>query len=743
MTRTSRHGTRGPAGGAHERVDVAALEAALRDAVDGEVRFDAGSRGAYATDGSNYRQVPLGVVVPRSLDAGARAVEVCARFKAPVLSRGGGTSLAGQATNTAVIIDWTKYCHALVSVDPGARTCVVEPGIVLDELNRRLSGHRLQFGPKPSTHSHCALGGMIGNNSCGASAQAYGKTVDNVRRLEILTYDGTRMWVGPTSEAERARIAAEGGRRAEIYLGLERIVAAYLADIRTGYPHIPRRVSGYNLDSLLPEHGFDLAKALVGSEGTLVTVLRAELDLVPVPPHQSLLVLGYDDICAAADDVPELLRHCSPGQLEALDGRMAQLMREEHAEVRDALDLCLACKGCKSDCPTGVDMATYKAEFLAHHYDGRPRPAAHYSMGWLPVWALLSRLAPSLVNSALHAPGLARAGKWLAGVDAARRAPVFAPQSFVQWWRARAVDEPDPADERTVVLWPDTFSTYFHPSVAISAVRVLEDAGFRVAVPTEAVCCGLTWISTGQLDTAKKVLRRTLRVLRPYIEAGTPVIGLEPSCTAVFRADAPELLPDDQDVRRLAGRFRTFAEHLVRHAPEGWQPPALARQALVQTHCHQHAVLKDDADRELMRRAHLDADVLDEGCCGLAGNFGFERGHHELSLAVAEQGVLPAVRAAAPGSLLLADGFSCRTQIEQSDTGRRALHLAEVLALGLDTNLPGEHPERLAGRPPEPSRASRWAITAGAAALTAGAAVLTGRGAARRLRRAQPGTRDT
>jgi Fe-S oxidoreductase len=320
-------------------------------------------------------------------------------------------------------------------------------------------------------------------------------------------------------------------------------------------------------------------------------------------------------------------------------------------------------------------------------------------------------------------------------VDGARRAPVFAPQSFLQWWRARAVDEPDPADERTVVLWPDTFSTYFHPSIAVSAVRVLEDAGFRVAVPTEAVCCGLTWISTGQLDIAKKVLRRTLHVLRPYIEAGTPVIGLEPSCTAVFRADAPELMPDDQDVQRLAGRFRTFAEQLVRHAPDGWRPPALNRHALVQTHCHQHAVLKDDADRELMRRAHLDADVLDEGCCGLAGNFGFERGHHELSLAVAEQGVLPAVRAAAPGSLLLADGFSCRTQIEQSDTGRRALHLAEVLALGLDGNLPAEHPERLAGRPPAPSRVGSWTMTAGAAALTTRAAVLAARSAARRLHR--------
>jgi FAD/FMN-containing dehydrogenase/Fe-S oxidoreductase len=1000
--------------------DMSGLEAALRAEVDGEIRFDAGSRGAYATDGSNYRQVPLGVVVPRTVEDGARAVSVCARFDAPVLSRGGGTSLAGQSTNTAVVIDWSKYCNRIISVDPERRTCVVEPGIVLDELNRQLAPHRLQFGPKPSTHSHCALGGMIGNNSCGASAQAYGKTVDNVRQLEILTYDGQRAWVGPTPPDERARIVSGGGRLAELYAGLDRIATEYLADIRRGYPKVPRRVSGYNLDSLLPENGFDVAKALVGSEGTLVTVLRAELDLVPVPAYQSLLVLGYDDICTAADDVPLLLERCSPTQLEGLDDRMAQLMREEgayldsldalpegaswlmvqfsgdsqedvdeqahallravgrdekdsriafsddpereqkmlkareaglgvtarppddretwegwedsavppdrlgdylrdlkglfeefdydhpslyghfgqgcvhtripfdlrtadgvahfrrfveraadlvasyggslsgehgdgqsrgelltrmfgerlvtafgelkalfdpgnrmnpgkvvhpnpvdgqlrlgpgwrpatppthfgfpedehsfnravmrcvgigncrshsggvmcpsyratmeeehstrgrarllfemlggHADsaiqdgwrstaVRDALDLCLACKGCKSDCPTGVDMATLKAEFLAHHYEGRIRPAAHYSMGYLPLWARLSRIAPSLVNSALHAPGLARLGKRLAGIDEARSAPVFAEESFVQWWKARDRQEPDPADPRTVVLWPDTFSTYFHPAIAKSAVRVLQDAGFRVAVPTEPVCCGLTWISTGQLAVAKKVLARTLAVLRPYLEAGTPVIGLEPSCTAVFRADAPELMPADQDVQRLAGQVRTFAEQLVHHAPDDWRPPQLARQATVQTHCHQHAIMKSGADEELMRRAHLDAEVLDEGCCGLAGNFGFERGHHEVSMAVAEQGVLPAVRGAAPDSLVLADGFSCRTQIEEGGTGRRALHLAEVLALALDGNLPSDQPERLADRPDPPSRTARWATAAATAALPAGTAL--------------------
>ncbi|MFI0900470.1 FAD-binding and (Fe-S)-binding domain-containing protein [Streptomyces sp. NPDC020983] len=1012
-------------------LDVAALESALRDEVDGEVRFDAGSRGAYATDGSNYRQVPLGVVVPRSVEAGAAAVAVCARFGAPLLSRGGGTSLAGQCTNTAVVIDWTKYCDGLVSVDPRARTCVVEPGIVLDDLNRQLAACGLMFGPKPSTHSHCALGGMIGNNSCGASAQAYGKTADNVRRLEILTYDGTRCWVGRTSPEEFEAVTAQGDRRAELYAGLRALGDRYLADIRRGYPKIPRRVSGYNLDDLLPENGFDVARALVGSEGTLVTVLHAELDLVPVPAADAMLILGYPDICEAADDVPRILENSSPSQLEALDDRMAQLMREEGShlasletfpeggswlllqftgdsqeeadrqadellravgrdrddpsvalsddtareqrmlkareaglgvtarppderetwegwedsavppdrlgdylrdlkklfdrfdydhpslyghfgqgcvhtripfglrtaegvarfhdflraaaelvvsyggslsgehgdgqargellrimygerlvgafgelkalfdpdnrmnpgkvvdphpadadlrlgadwrprddsdavfgypedggsfnqavmrcvgigncrsheggvmcpsyratgeeehstrgrarllfemigghddspvtggwrspEVKDALDLCLACKGCKSDCPVGVDMATYKAEFLSHHYRGRLRPAAHYALGWLPLWARAAQVAPGAVNALLRAPGVSALGKRLAGV-ADRDAPLFAERSFLEWWRERGTPEPEPGDPRAVVLWPDTFSTYFHPAVARSAVRVLEDAGFRVAVPREAVCCGLTWISTGQLGTAGRVLRRTVGVLGPWIEAGTPVVGLEPSCTAVFRADAPELMPDDQDVQRLAGQFLTLSELLLQRAPEDWKPPVLTRAATVQTHCHQHAVTGFDADRELMRRCGLDADVLDEGCCGLAGNFGFERGHGELSTAIAELGVLPAVRAAAPGAFVVADGFSCRTQIEQGGTGRGALHLAEALAMGLDGAVPADHPEKAVDRPAPPGAArARLATTAAVLAAGGGAGGLYA--LLRRLRR--------
>ncbi|MFB7676574.1 FAD-binding and (Fe-S)-binding domain-containing protein [Kitasatospora purpeofusca] len=1007
-------------------VDLDGLEQALEAEVDGEVRFDAGSRGAYATDGSNYRQVPIGVVVPRTVEAGAAAVAVCARFGAPVLSRGSGTSLGGQCTNEAVVIDWTKYCNRLVSVDPAARTCLVEPGIVLDELNRQLAPHKLKCGPKPSTHSHCALGGMIGNNSCGASAQAYGKTVDNVRRLEVLTYGGIRFWAGPTDQAKFEQIMAEGGGRARLYQGLKELVGRHLAGIRAGYPKIPRRVSGYNLDSLLPENGFDVARALVGSEGTLVTVLRAELELVEVPAAEALLVLGFDDIYQAADAVPELLEHSRPSQLEAIDGRMAQLMREEHAyldsldslpegdswllvqftgdtkdeadaqakellrslgreegdpgvalsddppreqemlkareaglgvtarppdgsetwegwedsavapeklgdylrdlerlfdrygyqqaslyghfgqgcvhtripfelregkgieqfrgflfdaadlvasyggslsgehgdgqargellprmftpalveamgelkalfdpgnrmnpgkvvrprrvddnlrlgpnwrpepkqthfafaddggdfgqavlrcvgigncrthqggvmcpsyratleeehstrgrarllfemlgghqdspvtdgwrstEVRDALDLCLACKGCKSDCPVGVDMATYKAEFLAHHYQGRLRPAAHYAMGWLPLWSQLVRLAPALANAALHAPGLARLGKRLAGIDPRRDAPLFADESFQETWRRLERPQPGPSDPRTVVLWPDTFTNHFHPHIADAAVRVLEDAGFRVAVPDGPVCCGLTWISTGQLATARRVLKRTTAVLRPWLEAGTPIIGLEPSCTAVFRTDAPDLLAGDQDIVRLAAQMRTFAEQLVNHAPDGWQPPHVSRAATVQTHCHQHAVLGADPDRELMRRAGLEAEVLDEGCCGLAGNFGFEQGHYDLSQAIAEQGVLPAVRDTAPSAFVLADGFSCRAQIGQADTGRGALHLAEALALALDGPPPSDHPEKAAARPQLRAAASRLltASLLGAVAGLAGGGFLVAR----------------
>lgn len=970
---------------AEPRLD--ALHRDLLAAVDGDVRVDAGARAAYSTDSSNYRQPPIAVVVPRSVQAAAAAVGVCRQHGVPVVSRGGGTSLAGQTTNHAVVIDWTKYCNRLVSVDEPAGTCVVEPGIALDDLNDHLAVHGLMFGPRPSTHPSCTIGGMVGNNSCGATAQAYGKTVDNVRRLEVLTYDGLRMWVGPTTDDEYGEIIARPDRRAGIYRELKVLRDTHLAQIRTRFPDIPRRVSGYNLDALLPEQGFDLAKALVGSEGTLVTVLHAELQLVPLAQNKALVVLGYPDVAAAGDAVPQILRH-DPWQLEGLDDVLIGLEKADHdekeaiaglppgggwlmvqfigdspeasealaralvddvegsesppqvrvltdetkqeclaavreaglgatahpsakhdtwegwedsavppdrlgdylrdlramfdefgygettslyghfgqgcvhtripfelrtaegiaryrafveraadlvvsyggslsgehgdgqsrgellvkmygaevvrafermkeifdpanmmnpgkvvapypldsnlklgtdyqpweprthfafpkdqnrfsraaarcvgvgncrssggdgqvmcpsyqvtrdethstrgrarllfemirgevitdgwrsTEVRDALDLCLSCKGCRSDCPVEVDMATYKAEFLSHHYARRLRPVSHYAMGWLPLWARLVASAPVPVNLLTRSP-LAPLLKRLGGVAAQRDIPPFATERFTDWFARR---EPGRAGTRgAVLLWPDTFTNNFDPHIGIAAVHVLEAAGFEVRLPDRTLCCGLTLISTGQLGIAKRVLRRTVAAMREEIRAGTPVVGLEPSCTAVFRTDAPELLPGDEDVRRLSMQTMTLAELLEQRAPD-WHPPPVNRRAIVQTHCHQHAVMGFDADRALLERSGVEVEVLDSGCCGLAGNFGFERGHYEVSIACAERVLLPAVRGADLQTVLLADGFSCRTQVEQARVGRHGVHLAELLAAAVRNTQLGERPEQL------------------------------------------------
>ncbi|MFZ0164597.1 MAG: FAD-binding and (Fe-S)-binding domain-containing protein, partial [Trebonia sp.] len=984
------------------------LEQDLAASVDGEVRFDAATRGAYSTDGSNFRQVPIGVVLPRTVEAGAAAVAVCCAHGVPLLSRGGGTSLAGQCTNTAVVIDWSKYCDRVLEVDAEQRTCVVEPGIVLDVLNDQLKPAGLRFGPEPATHMNCTLGGMIGNNSCGATAQRTGKVVDNIAALEVLLYDGTRFWCGPTSDDEFAAIERRGDRRARIYRRLRQLRDTYSDQIRATYPDIPRRVSGYNLDSLLPEHGFDVAGLLVGSESTLVTVLRAKLKLVDVLTERSLVVLGYPSVDKAADAVPrilaqehqpialegldhrlttdETLKHMNPealaelpkgaaflmvqfgghsreevdqaakGMLDALHGtehepsvsfyddpakedelwavregglgatahvpherdtfegwedsavhpdRLGDYLRdlrklydefgysddampslyghfgqacvhtripfdlystegvahyrrfmesaadlvvsyggslsgehgdgqsrgellgrmfgpqivdafgelkavfdpgdkmnpgkvvhparldehlrlggdwapatpqdlffryphdggsfaqaanrcvgvgkcrhhdnkggtvmcpsyqvtheEEHSTrgrarllfemldsrgdspvkggwrseaVRDALDLCLSCKGCKTDCPANVDMATYKAEFLAHHWKGRQwrRPRSDFALGWLPLAARAVsrlRLAP-VVNTLTHTPGLHRAATLLGGLEH-REVPLFAGETLQQWYARRG---PRGDGHRgTVVLWPDTFSNHFHPHVGQAAVEVLESAGWRVSIPEEPVCCGLTWISTGQLATGKRILQKTVAALAPHVRAGGYVVGLEPSCTAVFRSDAPELFPDDQDVLRLRDHTLTLAELLTAHTP-GWEPPALRRPVLAQVHCHQHAVMGWDADEKLLENAGADTEHLETGCCGLAGNFGFQRGHGEMSRALAERALLPRLRSASSGAVVLADGFSCRTQIHELDSGGRdAMHLAELLATvgALDY----ERPEAAAApRPANPS----------------------------------------
>jgi FAD/FMN-containing dehydrogenase/Fe-S oxidoreductase len=962
-------------------IDLVALERALRDRVDGEVRFDAGTRGAYSTNSSNFRQVPLGVVVPRTVEAAVDAVAVCRQHAAPLLSRGGGTSLAGQCTNAAVMLDWAKYCDRVVSVDADRRRCVVEPGIVLDELNRRLAPLGLRYGPEPATHPNCTLGGMIGNNSCGATAQRTGKVVDNTPRMEVLLYDGTRFWCERTDDEQYAAIASAGGRRAEIYRRLRQLAEKYEQEIRERFPDIPRRVSGYNLDSLLPEHGFDLAGLLVGSESTLVTVLHAELELVPVVKERALVVLGYPSVADAADAVPAVSGH-EPIALEGMDRRLIrdQQLEHQHAKaieqlpegdgwllvqfggdtveeaderarrmldeldlpdrrvrfldeperedelwqareaglgaaahvpghpdtwsgwedaavppdrlgdylrdletlferhgyagetapslyghfghgcvhtripfdlfsvdgvadyrrfleeaadlvvayggslsgehgdgqtrgellprmfgerlvgafgelkaifdpddrmnpgkvvaprpldadlrlggdwrprplgrlhfsypddgdsfvgaanrcvgvgkcrqhtsdgtvmcpsyqatldeehstrgrarllfemldghhdgpvrdgwrseaVRDALDLCLACKGCKTDCPVNVDMATYKAEFLAHHYAGRLRPRSAYSLGWMPAVAQVvarTRLAGTLNAVTQRARGRRLATR-VGGLED-RPLPAFATQTLQHWAARRRVA---PGTRGNVLLWPDTFTNHFHPHVGRAAVRVLEAAGWSVLIPTTPLCCGLTWISTGQLPTAKRVLARTLDHLAAHIDAGGWVVGLEPSCTSALRSDAPDLLADDPRAQRLAERTLTFAEVLTEHT-DGWSPPDVGGDAMVQVHCHQHAVLGWDADAALLDAAGVRAERLPSGCCGLAGNFGFEPGHLDVSRACAERVLLPAVRAAGPDTAILADGFSCRTQLQQlGPGGHEPVHIAELLARGL------------------------------------------------------------
>ncbi|MEV1289387.1 FAD-binding and (Fe-S)-binding domain-containing protein [Micromonospora sp. NPDC049679] len=954
--------------------DHTALAGALRERVRGEVRFDDGTRAMYATDASNYRQVPIGVVIPRDVEDAVTAIEICREYGAPVLSRGGGTSLAGQCCNVAVVLDWSKYVNQVEHVDPQARTAIVQPGTIRDELNRHTRPHgRLVFGPKPATHTHCTIGGMLGNDTCGSTAQWSGTTAANVERLEILTYDGVRMWVGPTSEAEYARIQAQGGRPAEIYRRLRELRDRYADEIRRRSPDIPRRISGYNLSELLDENGFNVARALVGTESTCVTVLRAELRLLAEPPARALLMLGFSDIAAAADRVPAVNAY-APYMLEGMDaklltyekmenlhpeafklfpGRGAWLLAEfgadtvdearrraedvaeqvgngdasvlteaslrdqvwdvresglgatartpgggpdtwpgwedsavpperlgdylrelvrlidqfgfsaaslyghfghgcvhisipfdlvtadgvrqyrrfveraadlcvrhggslsgEHGDgqsrgelltrmygdtmvrafeefkaifdpdnrmnpgkvvhanrldaelrlgsgyapmephttfeypddngtfsraalrcagvgrcrrvepdggvmcpsylvtreerhstrgrarllfemlrgetitegwrspaVAEALDLCLACKGCKHDCPVVVDMGTYKAEFLSHHYARRIRPLDHYSLGWLPLWARLALLAPNTANTVAHLPGVSTLVKRLGGIDPERDLPRFARASFLRWFRGRT---PRGSGERgRVLLWPDTFTTYLAPGVAAAAVGVLEAAGFRVVLPRRAVCCALTWISTGQLGIARRVLRRTVEAVTPELRDGVPVVGLEPSCTAVLRTDAHELISHDPDVKRLAAQTKTLAELLAERAPDF--APRLSSmdgqpvRAIVQAHCHQHAILGFDSDLRLMRRVGVEAERLNSACCGLAGNFGMVPGHREVSVGCAEQALLPAVRAADPRTLVIADGFSCRTQIEDLGPGRRAVHLAEVV----------------------------------------------------------------
>jgi FAD/FMN-containing dehydrogenase/Fe-S oxidoreductase len=960
------HNLLGPEG--VDRIDAAALAADLERALDGEVRFDAGSRAAYSHDSSNYRQAPIGVVVPRSTEDVVAAVEVCHRHGAPILNRGCATSLSGETTNVAVVIDHSKYLRQILEVDPDRRTATVQPGVIRDQLSGMTEAeHQLTFAPDTSTHAYATFGGMVGNNSCGVHSIMAGRTSDNVHELEIVTYDGLRIRVGATSDEELDRIIAAGGRRGEIYRRMRELRDRHADEIRARYPDIPRRVSGYNLDELLPEKGFNVARLLVGSEGTLATVLDATVRLVHSPPFRALLVLGYPKIFHAADHVLEMLEY-GPTGLEAIDGRLvedfhregerppglrqlpdgdgwllvefggetqdeaddrahrcmrrlkrdtdapamkliddleaagqiwkvregglgatayppgdrdhwpgwedaavqparlgeylrsfekllekhdyrgalyghfgdgcihtrisfdlqsagglrqwrsfldeasdlvlehggslsgehgdgqsrAELLpkmfgpeivsafrelkaiwdpdnrmnphkvvdpypivsnlklgagyrphepkthfsypedggsfahaalrcvgagkcrdtdtgtmcpsymvtrEEEHStrgrsrilyemlqgdviedgfrseSVRDALDLCLSCKGCKGDCPVAVDMATYKAEFLSKHYKRRLRPRAAYSMGLIMLHARLAARVPRVANFL----GRRSFVKRLGGISPERELPQFAGETFKSWFAERG--EVNPYAE-PVVLFPDTFSNFLTPEPLKAAVEVLEAAGRRVVVPTEALCCGRPLYDYGMLDLAGAFWRRMLAALRPHIREGVPVVGVEPSCVAAFRDELPNLMPHDEDAKRLTLQTLTLAEFIDMHASD-WELPRLARRAIVHGHCHQEAVMGMSAEERVFERMGMEAKVLDSGCCGLAGSFGFEREHHDISVRIGEHKLMPMVRGAPEETLVIADGFSCRTQVEQL-TGRRPLHTAEVIRMAME-----------------------------------------------------------
>ncbi|MFC8731360.1 FAD-binding and (Fe-S)-binding domain-containing protein [Luteimicrobium sp. NPDC057192] len=961
----------------------------------GELVVDTSSlrRAEYSTDASNYRVVPDVVVFPRSVDEAQAVLEVAREHAVPVTSRGAGTSCAGNSVGPGIVVDFSRHVNAVLDVDPEARTARVEPGVVMSTLQKAAAPHGLRFGPDPSTQNRATLGGMIGNNACGPHAVAYGRTADNVVELDVVDGRGRRFTAG-AGDASFAAVP-----------GLADLVRADMALIRTELGRFGRQVSGYSLEHLLPERGSDLAKMLVGTEGTLVTVLGATVNLVPVAGAPTLVVLGYPDMAEAADAVPALLEH-HPLAIEGLDARLVDVVRRakgadtvpalppgggwlmvevggetadlamarareivaasgtsatrilpagpeasamwqiradgaglagrtpageqawpgwedsavppaqlgaylrdlealmtqygvdglpyghfgdgcvhlrldipletsgsvlrtfmtdaamlvakyggslsgEHGdgrarsellpvmyspsaiaafegvkdlfdprdllnpgvlvrpnpldvdlrrpqaapvlakpkayrepigfafphdhgdftqavhrcvgvgkcradtsasggfmcpsylatkdekdvtrgrarvlqemingslvtggwrapEVHDALDLCLSCKACSSDCPAGVDMAQYKSEVLHRAYKNRVRPVTHYVLGWLPRWLRVVSMAPRLVNKVLSNRAIAKAVLWSGGMDPRRQMLPFAEIPFRTWYRRGGASDGVPvevASERRVpdarsggartdaperprvVLWADSFSDGLAPDVPRAALQVLDAAGYDVVVPGQDACCGLTWITTGQLDGARKRLENLLQVLGPFAVNGLPIVGLEPSCTAVLRSDLLDLFPDDPRAQAVAAATRTLAELLTDpatapDAASGWKVPDLSDvTAVVQPHCHQHSVMGFQADERLLREGGADIQVL-AGCCGLAGNWGMEKGHYETSVAVAERALLPALRdLPSRGSddgerVYLADGFSCRTQASDlADVQGKAL--AQLLA---------------------------------------------------------------
>ncbi|WP_103380931.1 FAD-binding and (Fe-S)-binding domain-containing protein [Pseudonocardia dioxanivorans] len=1029
---------------ATEKINTKGLEQHLRRHVTGEVRFDTASLAMYAGDASNFRQVPVGVVVPRTLDDVVATMQACHRYRAPVVSRGGGTSLSGETVNNAVVIDFSKYLTRVEDVDVENRLVTTETGVINEQLNKVTGRAGLVFGPDPSSHSRCTIGGNIGNNSCGVhsvQARHYGpgpRTSDNTHALEVVTYDGERFWVGVDEEDRLDEIIAAGGRKGEIYAKLRDLRDRYADDIRAGYPSVdvlPRRVSGYNLDELLPENGFNVARALVGTESTCAIALRAVLMLTPALFQRTTVLVQYPELAEAATHVPEIMAW-KPIGLEALDERLIedeqlkkinlgglhelprrreggawlmvqfgadttdesvarsrafvdwlrgdkgydddrirvaksvqeggnsetlwairegdlgstafpadgdhwpgwedsavppekvgayireldalydrhglrgamyghlgegcihsrisfdlrtaegirdyrafmndasdlvtryggtlsgehgdgqqraellekqygprlmQAMREfkaiwdpdakmnpgkvvdayrmdenlklgtdynpwrpevrfaypqddgdfAHAalrcvgvgkcrdpepaqtmcpsyqvtreekhttrgrsrllfemlrgevitdgwqskEVADGLELCLACKGCTSDCPVDVDMPTYKAEFRYHHYKSwrRRRNRHAYAFGFIDQVARLASRMPELVNLVTRTPGLAHVAKLAAGIDLRRPLPPFASQTLQQWFAERGGTR-NP-DGRRVVLFPDTFTNHLHTDVGVACVEAIEAAGWRVVMPQVHVCCGRPLYDYGFLDVADRYLRRVLDVLRDDIRAGTPVVGMEPSCLAVFKDELLKMLPHDDDARRLAGNAYHFGEFFTRFDID---PPHLDGKALLWGHCHQRATGGIDPDRQVLERMGLTVEPLSGGCCGLAGSWGFEAGKYGISMECGEQALLPAVRAADAATVVVADGFSCRTQIDHSRTGRTALHLGQVLAAASGTDA-AARADQAAGQPPPPRRPRGRRAARAALPLSMAAAAISAAAIAAALRRTSPG----
>jgi Fe-S oxidoreductase len=358
--------------------------------------------------------------------------------------------------------------------------------------------------------------------------------------------------------------------------------------------------------------------------------------------------------------------------------------------VKEALDLCLACKGCKGDCPVNVDMATYKAEFLSHYWEGRMRPRHAYAFGLIDQWARLASIAPGFVNLFTQLPVLSTAAKKLAGMPMGRKIPAFAPETFRSWFQKRA---PQNQGQPTVVLWADTFNNYFLPETAQAAVEVLEHFGYQVKVPMQHLCCGRPLYDYGFLDRAKGYLSRILNVLADEIDHGTPMVVLEPSCCAVFRDELNGLMPESRRAHRLMENTFTLAEFLEKKV-NNYEPPKLKRKAVVQAHCHHKAIMRLYADEAVMKKMDLDFQFLNAGCCGMAGSFGFEEDKYDVSLKCGERALYPAVRSAGLSTLVMADGFSCREQIQQG-THRQALHLAEVMQIALNRSekIPQMYPE--------------------------------------------------